>query len=106
MKVQNVNAFVPILPGLPSDAPKAKERQVLFSCGGVVEPGEMMALMGPSGSGVWVPGCRCAGWVLAGRAATREYAFTRVYSWTAWSHTTTSHPNAAQPRSVLHNVLP
>jgi len=56
MTLQNVNAFVPILAGLPGDASKAKERQVLFQNAGVVEPGEMMALMGPSGSGVWYPG--------------------------------------------------
>uniref|UniRef100_A0A7S3QK67 ABC transporter domain-containing protein n=1 Tax=Dunaliella tertiolecta TaxID=3047 RepID=A0A7S3QK67_DUNTE len=51
--LNNVCAYVPVLvtPDSKSSNDGPKERKVLFDCCGVVEPGEVLALMGPSGSG-------------------------------------------------------
>ncbi len=67
---RDISLFVPLLAGIqatgpakPAPAAKSvdveqgkddaapKERQVLFQINGTVTPGEMLALMGPSGSG-------------------------------------------------------
>ncbi|GAX76515.1 hypothetical protein CEUSTIGMA_g3961.t1 [Chlamydomonas eustigma] len=53
----NLNAFVPIIvaPGAgqkaSKDANSPKDKQILFDTTACVEPGELLALMGPSGSG-------------------------------------------------------
>ncbi|KAF5832191.1 hypothetical protein DUNSADRAFT_11998 [Dunaliella salina] len=53
VSLHNVCAYVPVLvtPDSKNQNDGPKERKVLFDCCGVVEPGEVLALMGPSGSG-------------------------------------------------------